>query len=258
MRAGAGAGRAARRGAGAGRVVRRWAGAGAGAGRAARRGEAAGPVTRRGEAAGPVTRRGAAAGGAARHGHGVRAQLLLVLVCAGCTIPLGDPTIRPSARLVLPPADGVAPPGDVVPAAGPYAALAGQVLEEINRVRAAADVGMLAADPRLDQAAVEHARELAGRRLLDHESMRPERRTIMLRVETAGVPWRSVAENLAQVPGSPGGVARQTARAWLDSPGHRQSMLDARYTLTGVGVAEDAAGYWYVVQLYVLPAAARE
>jgi uncharacterized protein YkwD len=234
MREGAGAGPAARRGAGYGLAARRGAGTGAGG----------------------AARRGAGAGRAAR--HGLRAQLLLALVCVGCSIPLGDPTIRPPARLALPPADGVVLPGDVVPAAGPYAALAGQVLEEINRVRAAADVGILAADSRLDQAAVEHARELAGRRVLDHESMRPERRTMMLRVETAGVAWRSVAENLAQVPGSRGGVARQTARAWLDSPGHRRSMLDARYTHTGVGVAEDAAGHWYIVQLYVLPAAARE
>jgi uncharacterized protein YkwD len=222
------------------------------AGRAARRGAGAGPAAWRGAG----VPRGAGPGPAAW--RGMSSQLLLVLVCAGCTIPLGDPTIRPSARVVLPPAGGVVVPGDVVPASGPYAELAGQVVGEINRVRAAADVGILAADPRLDQAAVEHARELAGRRVLDHESMRPERRTMMLRVETAGVPWRNVAENLAQVPGSRGGVARQTARAWLDSPGHRQSMLDARYTHTGVGVAEDAAGYWYVVQLYVLPAAARE
>jgi uncharacterized protein YkwD len=250
MRAGAGAARAVQRGAGAAPAARR----GAGPAPAAWRGAG----VRRGEG----VPRGAGPGPAAR--RGMSGQLLLALVCAGCTIPLGDPTIRPPAGLVRPPADHVVlpgdivPPGDVVPADGPYAALASQVVDEINRVRAAADVGILAADPRLDQAAVEHARELAGRRVLDHESMRPERRTIMLRVETAGVPWRTVAENLAQVPGSRGGVARQTARAWLDSPGHRRSMLDARYTHTGVGVAEDAAGYWYVVQLYVLPAVARE
>jgi uncharacterized protein YkwD len=178
--------------------------------------------------------------------------------CAACSIPLGDPVVRSSDQLVLPRAAGVVVPGEVAEATGPYAAVAGHVLQEINRVRAAADVGELTSDPRLDQAAAEHARELAGRRMLDHESLRPGRRTFMLRVEAAGVTWRGVAENLAQVPGSQTTVARQTARAWLNSPGHRQSMLNATYTHSGVGVAEDASGYWYIVQLYVLPAAQRE
>jgi uncharacterized protein YkwD len=140
----------------------------------------------------------------------------------------------------------------------PYAVVAGHVLQEVNRARAAAAVGELSADPRLDQAATEHARELAGRRTLDHESLRPDRRTFTLRVEAVGVAWRSLAENLAQVPGSRTVVARQTARAWLNSPGHRQSMLNAAYTHSGVGVAEDASGYWYIVQLYVLPSPLRE
>jgi uncharacterized protein YkwD len=178
-----------------------------------------------------------------RRWSGIAAALLFV----GCTVPLGD--------LPLPPAPGPVSPSEGPGAELPHAAVSVQVLGEVNRAREGAGVRPLLADAALDRAAAHHASELARREVLDHESTDPARRTIALRVDAVGVRWRRIAENLAQVSGGSAAVGPQVARLWLNSPGHRANMLEPAYTRSGVGVARDRAGLWYVVQLYVLPAA---
>ena len=109
----------------------------------------------------------------------------------------------------------------------------------------------------LDQAARAHAQELAARRTLDHNSTDPELRTPGMRATAAGVTWSSIAENLASMSGAAASVGAQTGSIWMNSSGHRNNLLNARYTHTGVGVAVDDRGVWYVTQLYVLPRATR-
>jgi uncharacterized protein YkwD len=67
------------------------------------------------------------------------------------------------------------------------------------------------------------------------------------------VAWSRAAENLGQLPGPLADVPRRVVQMWLDSPGHRSSLLDPVWTQTGVGIAQDREGYYYVVQLYLLP-----
>jgi uncharacterized protein YkwD len=169
-----------------------------------------------------------------------------IVFCAGCMIPVGELPFPP-------PTDPEPAPPARVPGDQPYAAAAEQVLQEANRARSAIGARALVPDARLDAAAAEHAAELARRRVLDHESTRPDRRTVSQRVDAAGVAWRRIAENLAQLPGGSAAVASQSVRLWLDSPGHRVNLLEPAYTRSGVGIARDASGLWYVVQLYVLP-----
>lgn len=166
----------------------------------------------------------------------------LVLLCA-CTIPAGPPPPVPTTVPAAPTAD--------------VETVARELVDEVNRARRANGVARLRRDPRLDRAALEHAQELATRRTLDHTSTDPARRTMTMRIEAAGGTWSSAAENLANMSGPASGVAARTVQGWLGSAGHRRNMLGGAYTDTGVGVALDRRGIWYITQLYVLPRAGR-
>jgi uncharacterized protein YkwD len=169
--------------------------------------------------------------------------VLASAACAACMVQVGEGPWR-----------GGAEPATVPAAEVPHAAMVAEVHLEVNRARTDAGAPALTPATALDHVAAEHAQELAVRRVLDHSSVTPTRRTLAMRIEAGGVAWRSIAENLAQVPGASGVVARQTVRLWLNSSSHRRNLLDPALTHSGVGIARDEAGVWYVVQVYVLPA----
>jgi uncharacterized protein YkwD len=162
------------------------------------------------------------------------------LIALGCTMP-------------PPPA----PPAPAQHASAPIsteaAAIEHGVFAEVNRLRRDHGSSALRRVPALDQAARLHAEELAARRMLDHYSTDMNMRTPGQRVTATGIVWISVAENLASLSGRYETAGSRTADIWLHSPGHRSNMLDGRHTHTGVGVAVDRRGIWYVTQLYVLP-----
>lgn len=137
------------------------------------------------------------------------------------------------------------------------AAVARELVEEVNRTRQANGLRPLRDDTALRHAAREHSEELAVRRTLDHTSTNPARRTLAMRIDAAGGSWSRTAENLGKVSGPASSVAAQTVQMWLGSDGHRRNMLEAAYTHTGVGVAIDHNGIWYITQLYVLPRSSR-
>jgi uncharacterized protein YkwD len=159
-------------------------------------------------------------------------------------------------------------PGEPLPAPGApnrtllvehaYPRLAADLLAEANRARATAGLPALSGRAELDSAAEQYARELAARQVLDHSSAVAGRENVGRRVAAVRVNWTQVAENLFSYTGvGSDQLARRTIMAWLDSPGHRENLLDRTYTHTGLGVARDVDGTWYVVQVYVLPAGAR-
>jgi uncharacterized protein YkwD len=179
----------------------------------------------------------------------VRRVLLLppLLFALGCTMP------PPPAAQPEPP-----PRSDASVAISPEAAaIEDGVFIEVNRLRREHGRGALRRLPALDQAARLHSAELAARRMLDHYSTDVMLRTPGQRVTAKGIVWISVAENLASMSGAYQTAGWRTGDVWMHSPGHRSNMLEERYTHTGVGVAIDRRGIWYVTQLYVLPRGAR-
>jgi uncharacterized protein YkwD len=132
-------------------------------------------------------------------------------------------------------------------------AIARAVVQRANAVRAEVNAPALREVPALTSAAQAYALELAARQRLEHTSPTPGRKTMTDRIEAAGASWQRAAENLASTSDVMGDVPRAVIELWLTSAGHRRSLLDSGYTTTGVGVARDARGFWYVVQLYVLP-----
>jgi uncharacterized protein YkwD len=102
----------------------------------------------------------------------------------------------------------------------------------VNQRRAQAGLGPLSPEPRLEQAAKDYARILAIHDWFSHTG--PDGSTLVSRVEAAGFPFTvQVGEVLAW--GSDNWPASGIVQAWMDSPSHKDQILEGVYARAGVG-----------------------
>ncbi|NLF80273.1 MAG: hypothetical protein GX572_03675, partial [Clostridia bacterium] len=64
-----------------------------------------------------------------------------------------------------------------------------------------------------------------------------------------GITYLSAGENLAYGYKTPAEVVK----AWLKSPGHKANILNARYTMLGIGYFQKSNGKIYCSQLFYAP-----
>jgi len=124
---------------------------------------------------------------------------------------------------------------------------AAQVIELTNIERAAAGVAPLTAQPKLAQAASFHVEDQKNKQCsaatLTHVGSDGSRGVD--RILRTGLNISRWAENIACGHTTPEAVVK----GWMNSPGHRVNMLDARLTHLGVDVARsDVTGLFYWVQ----------
>ncbi|MFQ3319818.1 MAG: hypothetical protein ACI8UR_001217 [Natronomonas sp.] len=125
------------------------------------------------------------------------------------------------------------------------------IVDRTNEERLAAGVGETAHDPELAAVARTHSRDMRDRGFVNHTN--PDGEGPDDRVRAAGLDCLT-GENIYQAPrgalaSSAAALADHIVRAWMDSVGHRRTLLRDRYTRQGVGVAvgEDAI---YVTQVF--------
>jgi uncharacterized protein YkwD len=109
----------------------------------------------------------------------------------------------------------------------------------INASRTDNGLPALADDAQLDGLAQAWADQLAAAGHLVHQDLY----AVITSPYMAG--WQRLTENLFQ-----GGASSTNAlveNMWLNSPGHRDNILDPNVNRVGVGVAHDGAGNTYVV-----------
>jgi uncharacterized protein YkwD len=100
-----------------------------------------------------------------------------------------------------------------------------------ERRRAAAGRQPLTVDSRLDAAAQRHADDMLARSYFAHRD--PDGKTVRERAREAGFDWSAIGENIAEGQQS----IKEVVESWMRSAGHRENILDRRYTRTGVGLA---------------------
>jgi uncharacterized protein YkwD len=110
------------------------------------------------------------------------------------------------------------------------------VLREINTVRAEHGLSALRPNSELMTVAAVHSSDMIQSGYFAHESR--DGLPFWQRV-IRYYPGRSVGENLAWY--SPSLTPAGTVKLWLQSPGHRATMLDPRWREAGVGVASAGA-----------------
>ncbi len=103
------------------------------------------------------------------------------------------------------------------------------ILDRINRFRAQYRLAPLKLNDRLNRAAQAHADDMATRDYFTHAS--PDSETVGQRATRAGYKSRSILENLAAGQDNP----RTTVEGWIQSPGHREAMLNPTARDAGVG-----------------------
>jgi uncharacterized protein YkwD len=148
----------------------------------------------------------------------------------------------------------------VVPTSAQAAALSARVLELVNQARAhGALCGGRSFGPvppvkfssTLADVAFGHAVDMAKHGYFEHEDLAGH--TPADRVRAVGYREKLVGENIAYGPQT----ADEVVRGWLDSPGHCENIMDARFAEMGVAFAEGQAAkrglYW--VQVLVAPQA---
>ena len=117
--------------------------------------------------------------------------------------------------------------------------------------RRAAGAGATDHDPELAAVARAHSQDMRDRGFVNHTN--PDGKEPADRAEAAGLDC-APGENIYQAPrgalaDSEAALADHVVRSWLDSPGHRETLLDGQFGRQGVGVAvgEDAV---YVTQVF--------
>jgi uncharacterized protein YkwD len=130
---------------------------------------------------------------------------------------------------------------DLVPTAGNLEQVRGATACLVNHERALAGLPALKVNATLQSVAQAKSEDMVARDYFDHTS--PDGVTAAQRVLNSGyVPDGSsytIGENIAFGTLSLGTPA-QIVQAWMQSPGHRENILDAHYRETGMGVAPAA------------------
>ena len=136
-------------------------------------------------------------------------------------------------------------------AEGPLWALVGleaRVHDRVNVVRREHHLLPLRGNEQLAAVARAHAADMARRGYRAHLS--PEGDSALDRARDSGVlGFRLLAENIGWS-NVPGDRVPAVIRAWLESPTHRENLLNPAFNSSGVGQAETADGQTIVVQLF--------
>jgi uncharacterized protein YkwD len=170
----------------------------------------------------------------------------------GAATPSPTPSARKFAKPSPPKARRAAPAPatptrDRTPAAP--AAPAGdsreeQVLSLVNQERAAAGCGALRVNDALTTAARSHSRDQAETNTMSHTGS--DGSSPSERARRAGYNGSGVGENVAFGYATPAAVME----GWMNSPGHRQNILNCGYRVIGIGVAAADNGRLYWTQMF--------
>lgn len=165
---------------------------------------------------------------------------MLVLGAGGCDlIPNPDGYIPPAEESLATPSPR--------PASSPSTFL---TLEEythqlINQYRKSQNLPPLTLDARISKEARAHSQAMAnGEVPFSHNGFEQ-------RVKAIGksISYGAAAENVAYNQGF-SDPAKQAVEGWLKSPGHLKN-IQGQYDLTGMGVAKNAKGEYYLTQIFI-------
>ena len=112
-----------------------------------------------------------------------------------------------------------------------------QVVELTNQERTKNGLQPLEVDYELSKVAREKSRDMQVNNYFDHNS--PTYGSPFDMIRSYGINYRTAGENIAMGQRSPDEVVN----AWMNSPGHRENILNSSFTHIGVGYVEQG-NYW--------------
>ncbi|MFJ3908739.1 CAP domain-containing protein [Streptomyces vinaceus] len=157
------------------------------------------------------------------------------------TEPAAEPTRQPTATQPVRPAPAKpkAPPTAQQPTAptGGASGPAAEVVALVNQERAKVGCSALTVNPKLTAAALNHSQDMAAHSNMSHtgsDGSDPGER-----ITRSGFSWMTYGENVAYGYSTP----EQVMTGWMNSPGHRENILNCAFKEIGVGLAQPNS-YW--------------
>ena len=125
-----------------------------------------------------------------------------------------------------------------------------EILDLVNQERARDGLPPLKFSPRLAVIARGHSYDMAMRHYRGHNS--PDGVAPADRIAGVGIEYRAVGENIyVDDNADSADVSRRALNGWMHSPEHLANIVSAKFTETGVGVAQSADGSTYVTQDFI-------
>lgn len=155
-------------------------------------------------------------------------------------------TAKPAATTAKPAAT-TAKPAAAAPASANIGAYEQQVVDLVNKERAAAGLPALKVNTKLAGVAEKKAEDLRDKNYFAHQS--PTYGSPFDMMKQFGISYTTAGENIAKGQKTPSDVMN----GWMNSPGHRANILSANYTEIGVGYVTDSNGGTYWVQHFIRP-----
>lgn len=112
-----------------------------------------------------------------------------------------------------------------------------EVVKLTNAERTKAGLAPFKTDDKLMAAAREKSQDMQSKNYFSHTS--PTFGSPFDRMKALGITYKSAGENIAQGQRTP----QEVVQAWMDSPGHRANILNAKFTHIGVGYVK-SGNYW--------------
>lgn len=145
-----------------------------------------------------------------------------------------------------------------------------EVLKYTNEERVKYGLQPLIWNDKLADVARNHSLDMVQRNFFDHDNpdgQGPTGRYIEMwgsvptKYLAGGYYTEGVAENIGMMPigwiedngrvfDTPSSVASHQVESWMESPGHRENILESTYSQLGVGVARDVSGQYYNTQVF--------
>lgn len=121
------------------------------------------------------------------------------------------------------------------------------VITLVNQERKKAGLSPLSANWELARIARTKSNDMATNRYFSHTS--PTYGSPFQMIQSFGIVYSSAGENIAMGQKTP----EEVMRAWMNSSGHRQNILNSSFTEIGVGLATNASGQNYWTQMFIRP-----
>lgn len=153
------------------------------------------------------------------------------------TKPVSTPTVRQVSTRPRPVQTATATaPSTPQPAATASGDVA-RIVELVNAERAEAGCSPVALNSTLTKAAQDHSADMAAHNTMSHTGS--DGSDPGSRITAAGYQWSAYGENVAYGYATP----EQVMDGWMNSPGHRENILNCSYKEIGVGLAQPGS-YW--------------
>ena len=123
-----------------------------------------------------------------------------------------------------------------------------KLAESTNEERKKKDLKPLKLNLALCKVARAHSENMARQEKMEHTL---DDKTAFDRLRDAGYKYLKAAENIGF--GERGATQAAVMKAWRESKGHSENMLNPDYTEIGIGIAKDKMGQLYYTQVFGKP-----